>query len=165
DISVGLLYLITTGTRSNIYGGLAIPHLGRPVESFNDDPNKLYRKLVIHGGSQYFLRKDLSILPSIVYFKKGPEFEITGGTYIQYDLNNEDVKTAILFGSWYRLNDAVIFASRIKYGALDIGFSYDVNLSTLNTASNYKGGPEISLIYIGIIGNRGSAMIMPCPVF
>jgi hypothetical protein len=49
---------------------------------------------------------------------------------------------------WYRFGDAFIPYVGIEFAGLRIGYSYDVNNSSLNTASNSRGGNEISLIFI-----------------
>jgi hypothetical protein len=65
------------------------------------------------------------------------------------NLNGEEEKpTAIYGGFWYRLNDAVIPYIGLEVQNFRFGFSYDVNTSSLQTASNSRGGTEMSVIYV-----------------
>ena len=48
---------------------------------------------------------------------------------------------------WKDRSDATIIAARFDYLNLSVGASYDVNVSTLQDASNAMGGPEVSLTF------------------
>lgn len=69
-------------------------------------------------------------------------------------------------GLFYRYGDAVIPTFRLRYKDLAFGLSYDVNISSLNTASSYRGGYEISLVKTGHFfdknANNGKTL---CPNF
>jgi len=54
---------------------------------------------------------------------------------------------SIAGGLHYRVKDAIIPSIAMNYNKFRIGLSYDINLSSLRTASNSKGGAEISIIY------------------
>jgi hypothetical protein len=60
--------------------------------------------------------------------------------------------------------DAVTFMTRLDVKQLSIAFSYDVNVSSLKLASDSRGGPEFSLIYIGCL-KRGNPKGVYCPRF
>jgi hypothetical protein len=50
----------------------------------------------------------------------------------------------------------------LEFGGFRLGASYDVNISSLKTASQSRGGIEISLIFIKRpVGSKG----IPCPSF
>jgi hypothetical protein len=46
-----------------------------------------------------------------------------------------------------KLLDAVIASTRFDYEQFTIGFSYDINTSSLNPATNGNGAFEFSLVY------------------
>ena len=84
-----------------------------------------------------------------------------------------DVKNipVIYFGMHYRhgivrIVDGLIPTVGIKYKKIDIGLSYDINLSSLSKSSysNRKGSFELSLIYTGAstIPKKG---LIPCERF
>jgi hypothetical protein len=62
-----------------------------------------------------------------------------------------------------RLKDALIPYIGLEFSGMRIGASYDINTSGLKTASQSRGGMELSLIYIkrSSEGGRG----IPCPKF
>jgi hypothetical protein len=56
--------------------------------------------------------------------------------------------TSLYIGSWMRFNDAIIPYLGLEFDDFRLGITYDYNTSSLKTASQNKGGIEISLIYI-----------------
>jgi len=57
----------------------------------------------------------------------------------------------IYYGAWYRVGDMLSPVVRVDLENLSLGFSYDFNLSSLTSLSFARGGPELSLIYVGCI--------------
>lgn len=55
---------------------------------------------------------------------------------------------AFVFGSNYRVGDALVPTVRLEYGPVTVGLSYDLNTSDFKTASNGYGGFELSFSYI-----------------
>ena len=78
---------------------------------------------------------------------------------------------AIQFGLWARISnhwqkaletDALILSTRLDYNQFSVGFSYDLNISSLRPASNGNGAFEIALNYLICgPGRRG----VYCPTF
>ncbi len=56
--------------------------------------------------------------------------------------------------------DAVILSTRFDYNNFGLGFSYDVNVSSLRPASNSNGAFEFSIIY-NIVGNEKRNVYCP----
>jgi hypothetical protein len=59
---------------------------------------------------------------------------------------DKDTKETVT-GLHYRLKDAIIPSIAMNYNKFRIGLSYDINISSLRTASKSMGGAEISIIY------------------
>jgi hypothetical protein len=51
-------------------------------------------------------------------------------------------------GLHYRVTDALIPSLFVEIHDFALGFSYDVNLSSLSNSSKYNGGMEVSLRWI-----------------
>ena len=69
--------------------------------------------------------------------------------------------------TWARFNnvsDAIIPYIGLEFGDVHFGATYDVNISSLQPASNSRGGIEISLIYIKQPVDR-SLKKLNCPKF
>jgi hypothetical protein len=82
-------------------------------------------------------------------------------------LLNDDEENPMNFfaGAWTRynnVNDAIIPYIGLEFSGFRFGASYDVNVSSLKTASQSRGGIEISLIYIK---RPAGYKPIPCPSF
>ena len=113
----------------------------------------------------------ISLVPGAVFFKQGPSLEINGGNSFRFNLDNGGQDQSFQFGGWIRLArhfedpilvDAIILSTRFDYENWGIGFSYDINVSSLSNESRGNGGFEFSMIYL-VCGpqNRG----VYCPKF
>jgi len=81
--------------------------------------------------------------------------EINGGTNFKFVLgDNKLFYQAVQFGAWVRianklykekLMDALILTTRFDYDQFSLGFSYDINTSDLNQATNSNGAFEFSM--------------------
>ena len=185
DMSVGLLWFSRLDDNLNFYIGGAAGHINRPKQSFFDNNDvKLYTKYTIHAGGELGLNDNISFLPGAVVFFQGPSFQVNAGTSARFYLNgSSNSSESFQIGAWTRLvnnyewgisdtgletegtklgADAIIISARFDYGHYGIGFSYDVNVSDLKTASNSRGSFEFSLIY-NICGNESRRVY--CPKF
>jgi hypothetical protein len=91
--------------------------------------------------------------------------EIDFGGAFGFVINGLPMNANLFYiGGWYRWNDAINPYVGFEVNKLHIGISYDVNVSSLRPASNYRGGIELSLIYILQHGNPDDDKIN-CPKF
>jgi type IX secretion system PorP/SprF family membrane protein len=163
ELSAGLLWFSTFSEDASFYVGGAYSHLTRPNQSFWRDssavPNvPLYSKITAHIGGDFAVGENLSLVPGIVTFFQGPSFQFNGGTSFRFWLErNRWSKQAIQFGLFTRIAnhwrktlepDAIILSTRLDYNEFTIGFSYDLNISSLRPASNANGAFEIALGYL-----------------
>lgn len=165
DISAGIAWKLKA---SDLFGadlGLAAFHLNRPPQSLiGDASEKLYSKIAAHGSLKIGLKNtNIAFLPSFLYMQQGPLREISAGSWIKYVLQDPSKytglkkETAVYFGGWYRLGDALAPAFRFDYREFSVGITYDVNLSGLTPASTGRGGLEFSLAWNGSFGSKASA--------
>ena len=141
------------GIQYNI--GFSMAHLNRPKLSFLTTDEKMDIKYIVHGGMLIGIKNTpLDIVPSFIYAMQGPSTEILFGGMIKYLLKEDSKYTGYVkgqylsVGAFYRNKDALIINALHEVGQMAFGISYDVNTSTLKTASEYKGGFEISLRFI-----------------
>ena len=172
DLGLGVLWFSVLGKKSSFYVGGAINHLNQANLSFyNDQIVPYYTKTVAHAGGEFPLNQKVSLLPGIVAFFQGPSMEINGGTSVRFHMGNTGDDQSFQVGAWFRVanhfedpltTDALILSTRFDYQQFGIGFSYDVNVSSLRQASNSNGSFEFSMVY-QICGpqNRG----VYCPKF
>ncbi|NQX96680.1 MAG: PorP/SprF family type IX secretion system membrane protein [Flavobacteriales bacterium] len=138
-----------------ITSGISLHHLTKPdFETQHLVPDQLHYRFIWHGNAIVSLNSKLSALPYVLYSKQGPIHEILFGSDVLYKLKNtykhtgEDNTMAVGGGLFYRWNDAIIASIILQYSNYTLGFSYDINTSSLNNATNKNGGFEFSLRYV-----------------
>ncbi len=189
DISAGIAWYYNYSKSSTVYLGGALFHLNNPNTSFfnriEDEEmiseqyygyEKLYRKLVLHGGGTMKLRKGLTILPSFIFMDQGPHQEINMGSFVKFLRNRpaDDAESSFYIGAWLRYHvekdiigsDAIITAIRLDINNTYVTFSFDFNFSSLTQASYAAGGPELSVIQILTVPkDRLKNEKVRCPAF
>lgn len=169
DLSVGALYNGSTDGYNNFYLGVSAYHLNKPKETFvNDNIEYLLEpRITAHAGGAIPIG-DMSrtIYLSSLFSRQAGATNIVAGGAVGLMMNgDEENPTTFYAGLWTRfnnVNDALIPYLGLEFGGFRLGASYDVNISSLKTASQSRGGIEISLIYINFpAGNKG----IPCPKF
>ena len=163
DFNAGVLFSGSTNGSNNYYAGVSAYHVNRPKVGFKDANWYLANRLTVHGGGTFPISDMLSVNASVIHQRQSKASETTLGGALAFNLNQDEVNPSSFFiGSWMRLNDAVIPYLGLEVGGLRIGASYDVNISTLKTATSSRGGSEFSLIYIK---RKSEVKGIPCPKF
>ena len=174
DVGVGLLWFSVLNKKTNWYMGAAINHLNQANLSFyredGEAVEKYYTKTVFHAGGQFPMGDgDISLVPGAVFFNQGPSLEINAGNSFRFNLDGQD--QSFQFGGWVRLArhfekpllmDAFILSTRFDFSNWGIGFSYDINVSSLSAESRGNGGFEFSMIYL-VCGPQSRGVY--CPKF
>ena len=142
------------GTKFDV--GFAAYHYNYPRNSFFDDVNnikeRLYTKYIIYANVDVGLKAaGIALVPSLLYMIQGPSTEITPGLMFKYIIEDQATYTnikngsAISFGAYYRVKDAIIPTILYQKNKIAIGVSYDINISSLTPASKLNGGIEVCL--------------------
>jgi len=170
DLSTGLTFSNGFGDYGKYYFGIAGFHLLKPKVSFyadNGDSSRLPRKLVLNAGLSSPTSDNNSIVMFADYFKQGGNEQFLGGVLYGTELSrnyDDGLATTLYFGGFYRWNDAFIPVVKMDIKRFNIGISYDVNISRLKTASQWRGGLELTMSYIAKLRNRsyeGSRVVCP----
>jgi type IX secretion system PorP/SprF family membrane protein len=168
DINAGVFYNGSTNGYNNFYIGASMYHINRPKETFQGGEFILTPRISAHAGGKIPSGPYNFIHFSGYYsYHANTTYAVFGGTYALNLNSNSDNPTNLYVGSWARLsnvNDAIIPYIGLEFGPFHIGYTYDVNISSLKTASNSVGGNEISLIYIRKPVDP-NAKKMNCPKF
>ncbi|HNW98097.1 MAG TPA: type IX secretion system membrane protein PorP/SprF [Bacteroidales bacterium] len=140
DFSAGIL-----GYSESVYGGVAVNHLTEPNEGFFS-VSKLPMRITVHAGGVIDLEhhrrrrkiEDPTISPNILFMKQLDFEEINYGLYYN--------KYPLVGGLWFRQGfdnpDAFIALIGLQTSVVKIGYSYDVTVSKLSSASG--GAHEVS---------------------
>ncbi|MCI5055173.1 MAG: PorP/SprF family type IX secretion system membrane protein [Flavobacteriales bacterium] len=154
DASAGVV--VNVSGKKSMYGqfGLAVFHINQPNQTLlADQKDPLFRKYVMHGEWNLFI-ENFDFVPQFYVAKQGGSIEATAGAWFQYvsglDSRHTNANTSSTFklGCFYRYGDAIIPAAQMEWKRrVGVGVSYDINVSSLNLGTQYRGGVEISLYY------------------
>jgi type IX secretion system PorP/SprF family membrane protein len=162
EVSAGILYsfnksssTLSSSDNKKFQMGVALYHINRPKQTYFEGINKrLFMKMAVHMNAFIgFKNSNFALVPSAIWYRQGPCNEILAGTLFRFNLNGASHytgfvrETALSIGGYYRVNDAVIAAVQFEWKNFLLGMTYDVNTSSLSSASKYAGGLEVSLRY------------------
>lgn len=152
DINAGILYNGSTNGYNNFYLGASMYHINRPKETFQGGQFYLNSRTTLQAGGRLPTNQYNAFHFSANYsFQANAKNLMFGGAYA-LNLNYDDENPMnVYLGSWARFNnvsDAIIPYVGFELGDIQVGVTYDVNISSLQPASNSRGGLELSLIYI-----------------
>lgn len=166
DVSAGVEYNKLIDKYNNFTAGLAVYHLFKPKQTFNDDPtSRVFRKLVFNAGANLGMGNRFTAYPKMFYSKQGPYQELVFGYLQRYSLNYNYLNDyGIYLGALMRWGDAFIFTTKLDLNKFSMGISYDFNFSRLAAVSHGRGGTEISVLYTGNIPGFHKKKIF-CPRF
>ncbi len=177
DYAVGLNYAFVPKRGPSVYAGAALHHFNEPQVSFFFDPrdevkrgdNTLLPKTTAYLAFQFPLGRSVQIHPRGLFYKQGEHMALNAGSNFRF-LLSRSAGTALHVGGWVRpvqyedvsLNlDAAILMAGFELDNVLFGFSYDANLSGVNTTGYRQGAFEISIAYLGNYENE----TVLCPTF
>jgi len=164
DVNAGIIYTGSTTDRNNYYIGASVYHINRPKESFKGGNWNISPRSTISAGGYFPVSDLLTLHTSGIYQLQNKSSETTLGAALSAPFNEDDINPSSVYaGLWMRLKDALIPYIGLEFSGMRIGVSYDINTSGLKTASQSRGGMELSLIYIKRSSEGGKGI--PCPKF
>lgn len=165
DFAMGVAYWYSKNDRNVIHKapsdakiGVSVFHLNKPHYTF--DPNgsaKLPMRIVTHGSALLATQQsNIYWYPNASLILQGKQHEVYFGSLWKVLLQSGSKSTgftsevSLTAGMNMRVTNVIdAIVPQIFIGAYNfsIGLSYDINISRLNSASNYRGGFEFSLRY------------------
>ena len=162
DFSAGLYFVAAPSKTKKFEFGFSGLHLLKQDVSLYGMNDRLYRNFTFFGkadlGDSF---KDWSYHPSVIAMAQGPNWEVVAGCNFEYLLRPASKHTmyfdgqSISFGIYHRVMDAFIGNIIYNAGALQVGASYDLNISGLIPATRSVGAVEIFLKFSPSLGYRG----------
>ncbi len=167
DIAAGIYWLYQP-RRDLIYNaGFSVFHINRPSLSFFDNENiYINPRYMTYFRMEFEIGTQTQMIP-VVYFQTQHNYrEVLVGTNFRFVQNfrRQDFSafnTGIYFRGW----DAVILSLGWDWKAFNFGLSYDMNISSLKSASKTIGAYELSVIYISNKNKKPKPTKMPCFIF
>ena len=162
------LRLQNKNQRSKLDFGFGIYHINQPDQNFSTIQGvNLPLRFSLHALGAIKLIDALDLIANGTAQFQGPFNENVLGLGLRIYLNRDRGKElAFQLGGNIRLNDvtdAVIPTAELHFNTLSVGFSYDVNVSDFDIATDQKGGPEIWVSYR--IAKVKPLRTKICPIF
>lgn len=168
DASVGISFKTSIANNINMYIGGGLFHITEPKVAFTTAYDvRLNRKWGVNGGLSAWINKMDKIVFYADYFMQGGNRMIQGGGLYShnFDENGDETALSAAVGGVFRWKDAFVPIIKLYTHQLGIGLSYDVNISKLITASQFRGGFELSLSYIGLWQRLAESLEkVECPI-
>ena len=171
DGSVGISFNSQVGTNEddNFFIGAAYHHFNHSSKiSFYDNAQiEMTPKWVVSGGLRMGVTDNSYITINADYSKQGASREVIGGAIYSIKLDDPiDPKYVFHAGTYLRWKDAIIPVAKMEYKPFAVAVSYDINVSQLKTASNGRGGFELSISYQTYFDRDNSSKeAIRCPRF
>ena len=145
--------------------GLGIFNLNRPNISFRDAPeHRLPPRYSFYASVALPVSKSFDILLEGILQSQRPHQEKVGSVGARFYITDKKTsQIALQAGITMRSNDAYSPHFGFLYNQWRVGVNFDTNFSPFKTATNRKGGPEISVIYI--FSKVPNADCPLCPTF
>jgi len=148
DGSFGLLYFDGNPTHSlNPFLGLSVYHPTEPDNHFikTASSNKVPIRYSLHGGFRIKMNELFDLMPNAIFVSQGGSSECIAGLSLNLKI---DPTKELIFGGYYRLNDALAPNLGLHIDGLTVGFSYDINTSQIKTSSINNSGYELSVSFV-----------------
>jgi type IX secretion system PorP/SprF family membrane protein len=150
NLNAGATYVYTLSDHQKLEIGLGFFNLTRPRQSFfNDDDILLDVRTNVHATYRWQLNEKWILSPMTFAYFQGTYKSLNMGGIGEYVLLDfAGSYRSVWGGLFYRNRDAAFVCGGIRYDQWKFGLSYDINVSSLVPASNYRGSFEIAVQYI-----------------
>ncbi len=162
DVGSGVLWAFDHSLKGFDVNKLFKAHLGfsmynlvRARSEFIPISNRDKMRYVLHGDLIKSTGiRNMAIAPEFLLQLQGPASELLVGSMVKHYFSQstrytgKNKQNAFGYGLYYRVRDALIFSGSLELREQYTFFaSYEMNVSQLRYASNYKGGFEIGIRY------------------
>lgn len=139
--------------RTRLDIGAGAFHLNQPDQSFRDDVTSrlpMRYNLYMIPTVQLANWLDLALAGSAQF--QGSYTEALAGGGFRFHLSTRRAREmSVMLSGAYRFNslgDAIIPGIEFQYAGFLAGFTYDINISRFQAATNRNGGPELAIRYL-----------------
>jgi type IX secretion system PorP/SprF family membrane protein len=162
DASTGLSFSSSFSEEGRYYVGAALYHFNKPRVAYNDN-NDIYlaERWMVNGGFNMPVGEKGKIIGFGDYMIQAGNRQLLAGLMYGTKLVEyleDDEPTSVYFGAFLRWGDAVMPMIKLDMKNFALGVSYDINISKLQVASNWRGGLEITGSYRNFLKIRSSTL-------
>jgi len=162
DASTGLSFSSATESGARYYVGGALYHFNKPRVAYNDNNDiHLAERWMFNAGLNMPAGERSKIIAFADYMKQAGHSQLLAG--IMYGTHlieylEDDEPTTLYLGAFVRWGDAVMPMVKLDMKNLSLALSYDLNVSKLQVASNWRGGLELTGTYRGFLKTHSSTL-------
>jgi type IX secretion system PorP/SprF family membrane protein len=170
DFNVGILWRSSIKNTMPLVG-FSIGHINKPTETFfnlGKQPS-LALKYIFNAQIKIPILVSYDITPCILTSYIPGTREMVAGAIGGYNIEKFIIPVKRIYATnLYRINplrniDAVIVGGGVCFANFDIGITYDLTVSSLHKANQFRGAFEISLQYNGAL--RQKQITEPCHIY
>ena len=170
DLNLGLGWTKQINSKLAMDAGYSLFHTNSPKETFMQQTTKLQMRHVINASAKYELNTRSFLTPNILYMYDKQASDLVMGANYNYRMMANKMKLTTLFAGavfrdgFFRTFDAtsIIFGCEIR--DFRVGVAYDLNMSPLSSATNYRGAFEIAITYIAR-SSLPEIYTVPCDIY
>ncbi len=154
-LNTGLSY-VKTSELNELAIGLAAKNIVPSARSFISNDAYTYTTFTIHGYYKQQLKERFFIQPVVLYSynQRASQFALGAQLGKLYNQKLKSLYVSSHIRSGIQRNfDALAMGIGANYKNIEAQLSYDLNLSSLKSATNSRGGIEFSLIYTNLFEN------------
>lgn len=169
NLGAGLNFRLQKDARTNIDFGVGAFHLNRPDQAFFSSAEyKLASRFTGYLMGTLQLINNLDLVARGATQFQGEYNENLAGLGLRFHLNQQRGKQLnLLIGANARFSgpmDAIAPTIEVEFNTLKVAASYDINISDFQLASEYRGGPEVAVIY-RIVKVKPLKVYKTCPIY
>ena len=147
--------------------GFALFHINKPKDSFYKQDDNLKIRSVFTFQLKWELNEIIYIQPDILYMQQQKAIDFVAGVRAGRKMKENAANITGIFAGLHARNtftaetDAAIITAGVNLKNIDVGLSYDINVSSLQPATKNKGAFEISFIYT-VLSTQLVKIKIPC---
>ncbi len=153
DMATGIMLRARMDDQAVFTAGFAAHHINKPRYSvLQQNSRAITQPLRLNGHVRldYQYSELLTLSPTLLFQNMAGTNEIIIQGWGSYLIKKEQ-DLSLIGGLGYRLADAAMIIAGVQYQDWKVALSYDINTSSLREVTNYRGGFEIGLSYLGRI--------------
>ncbi|MCP4123817.1 MAG: type IX secretion system membrane protein PorP/SprF [Bacteroidetes bacterium] len=147
DFGVGMALLSKIKESGSVTFGIAIDNLSNQENSFNGLERSRFIRVNPYMHAEVELALKWKLIPGFYFHNQNASRQYLIQLLAQHKFENSEKELMLDFGAYYRVLDALIPTVGFAFEGLRLGLSYDINHSSLTSATNTRGAFELSFVY------------------
>jgi type IX secretion system PorP/SprF family membrane protein len=146
DANAGIVFNSLMEKRS-FFAGVSVYNMLRHDDNILPEEFKMPTRYALQAGTHFKTSEEGNLYFSLTHMGQAKANETTLGGAYGLQITNEEKKTELTFGMWYRFKDALIPYVGYNSNGFRVGLSYDYTVSGAKTGSQIRNGYELTLLY------------------